>query len=232
MTRAARSPGEALRLRAARDGNAPLLTWYGAEGARTELSAASFENWVAKTVNLLADADVEPGAVLRLDVLRDHPAHWMALVWPFAAWDAGASVDLTAADPDLVVTGPSGPSPASDAPGFACSLDAWARPLAAPPAGLADFTGEALAQPDASWPQPLAGDASAWADAEGVLTADDLLAVAPQPDRVLTRPTDARHAVALLLGAVLGGGSVVLMERSDPEALTRTAAAERARLLA
>ncbi len=232
MTRAARSPGEALRLRAARDGNAPLLTWYGADGARTELSAASFENWVAKTVNLLADADVDPGAVVRLDVLRDHPAHWMALVWPFAAWDAGASVDLTASAPDLVVTGPAGASPATDAPGFACSLDAWARPLAAPPAGLADFTGEALAQPDASWPQPLTGAAPAWTDAGGVLTADALLEVAPQPDRVLLHPRDARASVALLLGAILAGGSAVLVEQTDAAALALTATAERARLLA
>lgn len=232
MTRAARSPGEALRLRASRDGNAPLLTWYGADGARTELSVASFENWVAKTVNLLAESDVEPGAVLRLDVLRDHPAHWMALIWPFAAWDAGASVDLTASAPDLVVTGRSAPEPATSAPGFACSLDAWARPLSAPPPGLLDYTGEALAQPDVALPTPLTGPTPAWTDAEGVLTTDDLLAGASQAGRVLAHPRDARHAVTLLLGVVLGGGSLVLVEQPDADALARTATAERAELLA
>lgn len=232
MTRAARSPGEGLRGRAARDGSAPLLTWYGADGGRTELSASSFENWVAKTTNLIAEADLETGAVLRADVLRDHPAHWMALVWPWAAWDAGLTVDLTALSPDLVATGPDGASPATPAPGFACSLDAWGRALAQPPAGLSDFSSEALAQPDASWPQPLPGDAPAWVDAHGTWTTQDLLAIPPQPQRLLAAPGDARRAIALLLGAVWGGGSVVFLEAEEPGILSRTATAERAHLLA
>ncbi len=230
MTRPARSIGEALRDRAARDGNSPLLTWYGLGGERTELSAASFENWVAKTVNLLAESGVEPGATVRLDVLREHPAHWMALVWPLAVWDAGAGVDQATASPDLVVTGPAVSASAGGVPGFACSLDAWARPLSQPHGGLLDYTGEALAQPDASLPERLAPGAIAWADTDA-WTEADLLATEPVGDRVLARPSDAQGALRLLLGAILGGGSVVLVEHDDPATQERLATAERARLL-
>ncbi len=61
---------------------------------------------------------------------------------------------------------------------------------------------------------------------------DALLEVAPQPDRVLLHPRDARASVALLLGAILAGGSAVLVEQTDAAALALTATAERARLLA
>lgn len=226
MTRAARSPGETLRLRKQRDGSAPLLTWYGANGARTELSVSSFENWVAKTVNLLSDSGIGPGSVVRLDALRDHPAHWMALLWPIAIWDAGATIDLAATDPDLVVTGPAGASPPTTAPGFACSLDAWGRPCD-PPAGLLDYTEEALSQPDVCLAESPTASEYLWSGNGGALTLADLLALPSITDRVLMAPSDARQALELLVSAVLGGGSVVLIECGDPESI---AAAEQARL--
>lgn len=216
-----------LRLRHRRDKGAPLLTWYGADGARTELSVASFENWVAKTVNLLDASGVGPGSVVRLDVLRDHPTHWMSLVWPFATWDAGAAVDLDASEPDLIVTGPDGASTPTAAPGFACSLDAWGRSGDAP-AGLLDYTGEALTQPDACLPQPPAADQLVWSGCGTSWTMADLLALTPVTDRVLVSPRDAPHAVKLLVGAVLGGGSVVSVEPGT--ARERIATAEHARL--
>ena len=56
-------------------GGAPLLTHYGPAGERTELSVASFANWVAKTVNLLDDLGMADGDVASLPVLADRPAH-------------------------------------------------------------------------------------------------------------------------------------------------------------
>lgn len=70
----------------------PLLTAYDhASGERTELSVATFANWVAKTANLARDElDVQPGATVALRL----PVHWQAAVWLHAAWAAGAAVDL------------------------------------------------------------------------------------------------------------------------------------------
>ena len=63
-----------------RDPARPLLTFYDdATGERTELSVATFANWVAKTANLLRDdLGLEPGATAwRIDL----PVHWQAAVW-------------------------------------------------------------------------------------------------------------------------------------------------------
>ena len=77
---------EALR----RDPARPLLTFYDdATGERTELSTATFANWVAKTANLLRDdLGVQPGATVGLDL----PVHWQGAVWLSAAWALGLHV--------------------------------------------------------------------------------------------------------------------------------------------
>ena len=52
----------ALRTRTATNGAQPLLTYYdGAADTRTELSGATFSNWVDKTANLIADLGHEDG---------------------------------------------------------------------------------------------------------------------------------------------------------------------------
>ena len=54
---------ELLARRVRSDGAAPLVTYYGtASGARTELSATTLANWVAKTSNLLTDELLLPTA--------------------------------------------------------------------------------------------------------------------------------------------------------------------------
>ena len=79
------------------DPSRPLLTYYDdATSERTELSVATFANWVAKTANLLRDdLDLQPGARVEVDL----PLHWQAAVWLQACWAVG-----------LVVVLPSGPA--------------------------------------------------------------------------------------------------------------------------
>ena len=89
----AASTAAALLATALRDDPArPLLTFHDdATGERTELSVATFANWVAKTANLLADdLGAGPGDVLELRL----PVHWQGAVWLQAAWSAGLAVRL------------------------------------------------------------------------------------------------------------------------------------------
>ena len=88
--RAAVGPPQLLDRALRADPARPLLTFYDdATGERTELSVATFANWVAKTANLLRDdLAVEPGATLSLDL----PPHWQAAVWLQSAWALGLHV--------------------------------------------------------------------------------------------------------------------------------------------
>lgn len=71
----------------ARDPAGPLLTYYDDAGdERTELSATTLENWVAKTANLLTDGlGLDTGA--RLAVVL--PPHWQTAGILLGAWAAG-----------------------------------------------------------------------------------------------------------------------------------------------
>lgn len=208
---------------------APLLTHYGPAGERTELSVASFANWVAKTVNLLDDLGIADSDVVSLPVLAGRPAHWMGLVWPFALWQAGMPAHLDEPDADLAVLGPDDPRPTAPTT-LACSLDPWGRALEDLPDGVLDYSSEALAQPDAAGATPASLEEPAWVDGDGTRTGADLAALDPVTDRVLARPGTAWDAVSLLARAILGGGSVVLVESAgDP---VRTASAEKARVVA
>ena len=65
----------------------PLVTFYDdATGERIELSVRSFENWVAKTANLLRDGR---GAEPDDDISIVLPTHWLGCVWLCAAWACG-----------------------------------------------------------------------------------------------------------------------------------------------
>lgn len=210
-------------------GGAPLLTHYGPAGERTELSVASFANWVAKTVNLLDDLGIGEGDVVALPVLAGRPAHWMGLVWPFALWQAGLPAHLDDPDADLAVLGPTDPRPVAPTT-LACSLDPWGRALEDLPDGVLDYSSEALAQPDAAGETPAPLDSPAWVDAERTLSGGDVAGLEPVTDRVLAHPTSAWSAVSLLARAILGGGSVVFTESGGDPA--RTASAEKARVVA
>ena len=80
-------PVELLRRALAAEPSRPLVTFYDdATGERVEFSVKTFDNWVAKTANLLVDGlGAEPGGRVALAL----PAHWQTAVWLYACWSAG-----------------------------------------------------------------------------------------------------------------------------------------------
>jgi uncharacterized protein (TIGR03089 family) len=74
----AETPAGLWRSAAAADPARPFVTAYdAATGGRVELSYATFDNWVAKTANLITDGlGAGPGERVALAL----PAHWQALV--------------------------------------------------------------------------------------------------------------------------------------------------------
>ncbi len=81
-----------------RDPAGPLLTFYDdATGERTELSATTLANWVAKTANLLQDEfDVTGGSTVAVAL----PVHWQTAAVLLGVWSCGATVLDTADDDD------------------------------------------------------------------------------------------------------------------------------------
>ncbi|MEX0658112.1 MAG: TIGR03089 family protein [Egibacteraceae bacterium] len=81
-------------------GHAPFITFYDdARGERTELSYATFDNWVSKTANLLVE-ELEVGRGDRVATLLGN--HWTAVVVAFACWKVGCSVVPVDADPGML----------------------------------------------------------------------------------------------------------------------------------
>ena len=221
--------------RRARRGAAPLVTHYDlATGARTELSAITFANWVDKTTNLLESLDVDPGTTIALPVLDERPGHWMGLIWPIAAWQRGCQVLVAprteVGEAALVVIGPGSSAPVAGLPTIACSLHPLGLSLRGLPPGVDDFTQLALAEPDACQSVQPDAQAIAWTDADRRLTHAEIAAIPPDARRVLVRPSDPWTTFANALAApLLGGGSTVLVEGpADENELGRLAATERA----
>jgi uncharacterized protein (TIGR03089 family) len=222
----------------------PLLTFYDdATGERVELSVRSFENWVAKTANLLHDElDAEPGEHVTLWL----PTHWQSAVWACAAAACGVEVshDTEADTPvDVLVSGPDTLSAAAGRGArevVALSL----RPMgqgfdAALPDGVTDYARSVLAQGDAFVPPDTPdGDAAFWLTPTRGVSQRDLLAQARHRAEALGLGprgrllTDANPAAAPglatgLLAAMVVDGSVVLNANPDPAAVEDRARQER-----
>jgi uncharacterized protein (TIGR03089 family) len=183
------------------DAGRPFLTYYDdATGERTELSSTTFENWVAKTANLLREGlDVQPGDGVAVLL----PPHWQTVVVTFAVWAAGAEIRddgevAFVAEEALPVTG--------RREVVALSLRPLGAPLARTYPGVLDYAEEV----------PAYGDRFAWAP---------LPEATPNAARVLVADADP---VPYALAARAGGGSVVLCRNADPALLPRRAEAERA----
>ncbi len=219
----------ALQRRARTAGAEPLLTHYDLDaGGRTELSVATFANWVAKTANLIEDLGADSGLV-GLPLALERPGHWMTLLWPLAAWQRECAIALDAAGADVAVVGPNHPEPLVPGATLACSLHPLGLGLRDLPDGVLDFTTEALTQPDQAGTMPGAPNAPAWIDGAAVFSHADLAATPPTAGRVLVRPSGALRTLReAVLGPLLGGGSAVVVEgAADDARLAALRAAER-----
>ncbi len=216
----------------------PLLTYYDVDsGERTELSAASYANWVAKTANLLVEElFVDPGERVHLALARTHPGHWVTLVWELACWQVGAVVSLgdEGSAATVVVVAPGAERiTAADVPVLVCSLHPLGLPLPErPTAPVLDYTLEVRGQPDHFVGPPIDPGALAWLDGPLALRHDDL-ATEGRPDgigrRRLLRPADPWTVTAALVEALRTDGSLVLVTgEADSDQLARIASQENA----
>lgn len=219
---------ELLQRRIRVDGAQPLITCYDAEGARTELSATTYGNWVAKSANLISwTIDAGTGDRIALPIAAQHPGHWMTLVWIGACWTAGVEiVPGPTEDAVAVVAGPELDFGDTEADRFACSLHPLGLGFSSELAGnVTDWAAEVKGEDDAfGGTLPMAEDL-AW---DGLSLAE-VLDVAPSSNRVLLDCRNAPDALAVtrtaLVAPLLGGGSAVCLLGGDP---TEVAAAERA----
>lgn len=148
------NPSEQLTFLRTFAASSPRLIWYGTDG-RVELSGRVFDNWVAKTANLLVD---ELDATHGTRVVLHLPAHWKALAWAYAVWQAGGVVVLPLAqetgdpvdgDGDIVVT--AFDLPPREAPGVLVPVALGALALRWPgelPRGAVDYAAEVRSHGD------------------------------------------------------------------------------------
>lgn len=126
----------------------PVITYVGADGSRTELSARTLANNVAKAANALRDDALhDPGARVAMHL----PWHWQRSVWALAAW----AVDLTIvpdgdpSDCDLVIADPQRAGALTgSAEVWVVSLHPFGLPNATVPGGTLDAATIARAMPD------------------------------------------------------------------------------------
>jgi uncharacterized protein (TIGR03089 family) len=176
-----RTPADLLDAALRADPARPLLTYYDdATGERTELSVATFANWVAKSANLLCDdLDAQPGGTLAVAL----PVHWQAAVVLQSAWAVGLEVLTPAAD---------GTPPAADI--TVTSYDAADAGLLASPGGELVVLGLGplgLARADRPPPPGPALDFDREVHAHGDRFAPGS---APDPDRAALRTPDGAYA--------------------------------------
>jgi uncharacterized protein (TIGR03089 family) len=224
---------QVLARRLADDPGRPLVTFYDdATGERTELSVATWANWVAKVSSLLVEElDVEHGSTLLVDL----PVHWLGTVVLGAAWASGIEV-LWDGRPDAVVVGPDGLArwapQAQRLPVLASAL----RPLAGRfpdgvPLGVHDLGVEVWSQPDgyAAFPAPADDDAAvagtSQADLWGSAAVGDHVT---DGGRLLAEVNPASPSgLASLTEPLALGGSLVLVAHASPERREQIAADER-----
>lgn len=183
-------------------GTAPALTLYGpsAGAPRLELSGNVVANHSAKAANFLSDEIMlDPGQELKLDL----PAHWRLLTWALGGLLSGAHLSP---DGDVVITND------PDAEGddvVAVSLGAldlsWPGDL---PPMVIDGNAELLGQADllideSNGAESNAADLLERVEAEG----DRLLLVDPSPDKL----------IAVFLGAMISGKSLVITDEASRE---------------
>ncbi|HMA47191.1 MAG TPA: TIGR03089 family protein [Frankiaceae bacterium] len=214
-----------LAARVAADPAGPLLTFYDdATGERTELSAATVDNWVAKTANLLVDGlGVTPGDPVAVLL----PLHWQAAVVLLAVWSAGATVAAAGAVAAAAFVAEDRLDAAPEAGELVgLSLRPLAGRLCRVWPGVLDYAEEVPAYGDRFAAPPPGREQADLVRLVAATAGRFGLAAA---DRVLT--TAAFDTAEGLLGGLLAplsaGSSVVLCRHPDPAALPRRLRTER-----
>lgn len=218
-----------LARRVARRGAQPLLTYYSAaDGARTELSAVTFANWVDKTANLIVDLGHDDGEPIDVALAEAHPAHWVTLVWIAAAWQRGCPVTLGVTGADLLVVGPDDDRRAETT--VACSLHPLGLGFRPPVPGVVDYA-EVFVQPDAHDEAAELGFLPFDTDPGASRRGSGSRSVESRDTRILLAdPAPGWDTVAqALVAPVLGEGSTVVAVGYDDAGLDALATSERAR---
>jgi uncharacterized protein (TIGR03089 family) len=230
-------PVDLLRRALSADPSRPLVTFYDdATGERLELSVKTFDNWVAKTANLLLDGlAAEPGARVALAL----PAHWQTAVWLYACWSAGlVAVPVDAgeipADADLVAAAPGrlDAAVATGAEVVGLSLHALGAPLDECPPGVTDYATEVRAYGD-RFTAAVDEDAPAVEFGGRAMTGAELVSAAegtPPGTRALTTVSYATREGLIdgLVGPLTSNGSVIICQNPEQSRLERRISLERA----
>lgn len=183
-----------------------------------ELSHATFDNWVAKTVNFLQmEADVAPGATVALCL----PLHWMTAVWWVSVWEAGADASWETQGADLVVT--------TDGPGDVLVVADPLGMASAPASAQAEwfFPADVRSMPDQLVlpPGPMGGMPGLTADqvhAAGLEFAVSVGLAAGGRLNTVLRPDDLSGVLAAIVAPLAVDASVVYAGGAG-EAVTATA---------
>jgi uncharacterized protein (TIGR03089 family) len=240
-------PGDLLAAVLRNDPAAPLVTYYDdLTGERTELSATTLANWVAKTANLLQEEfDVGPGSTVAVSL----PVHWQTAAVLLGVWSCGAAVLDTAGEDDdrfaeadvvLAAADRLPPLEEQDLPELmGLSLHPLGLGMAGYVGPARDFALEVRAHGDVFRPwQPPDPAAPGLLLGGGELTLGGLVATATElagrlgiraGDRVLVDERAATEAgpVAWLLAPLAGGASLVLGRSVAAAGLAHRANVER-----
>jgi uncharacterized protein (TIGR03089 family) len=215
------------------DPGRPLVTFYDdATGERTELSVATWANWIAKTSSLLVEElDLSRGEKIHLDL----PTHWLGPVFLGAAWTVGLVVVPDPTEADVIVSGPDrlAEHAARGIEVIGCALlPMGVRFRDDIPAGVRDFGIEVWSQPDSFLPyDPPSADDEALPGVTHcellTLTATD--AILADGGRLLTTANPASPSgLASFTEPLVRGGSMVWVRHADPSTWDRRYEAERA----
>lgn len=234
----AHTPGELWWAAKSVDATRPFLTSYDpATDVRVEMSFATFDNWVAKTANMLVDGlGALPGDTVALAL----PLHWQSLAWTVACWVTGTTVVLAEADipeADVVVADASRVD-AALASGAREVVGASLHPLGLPmddcPPAATDYTQEARGYGDVFAPPKGDPQAAAlvhggrsWTGGEladrgrdaarlGKLTAEDRVAIITSDHAPLAALGDD---LSKFLGVLSAASSLVLIPSRDSTTL-------------
>ncbi|MFL4476429.1 TIGR03089 family protein [Paeniglutamicibacter sp. MACA_103] len=213
------SPVESL-LAPVRHSTHPYLTWYSKSGERVELSGRVFDNWVAKSANLLHEEfDLAPGSV----VATDMPGHWKSVALALACWHLGAEVRCVApgtdpGDVDVFITADTQTLTVNGSVEvIAVPLPALAMAFDGPlPVGATDYASEVRSYADSFNHSPIDTAATALHSAAATLDYSQLFAAAASPESAGTALLSTAWPLERILPELVSlwsaGNAVVLVE--------------------